>query len=110
MADFYIKRNDRYPSIQQTLLISDTAVRDLTGCTVKFIMWLKSTGAVKINASASVVAPTTGGVVRYDWAASDTDTAGRYDAEWEVTETTSGKIETFPNNCALPIYILEDGA
>jgi uncharacterized protein YfaS (alpha-2-macroglobulin family) len=37
------------------------------------------------------------GVVRYSWGTDDTDEAGRYRAEFEVTYA-DGSVETFPND------------
>lgn len=56
------------------------------------------TGAVKISEAAAVIEiATVTPTVRYDWIAGDTDTAGTFEAEFEVTYSDS-TIETFPND------------
>ena len=105
MADFSLKAHDRLPSIQATLLSGGVAV-DLTGCTVKFVMAEKTSGVVKITSAATVVTAASG-IVRYDWAAIDTDTPGSYQAEWEVTDA-GGKKQTFPTLTYHTIDILAD--
>jgi hypothetical protein len=103
-ADFSLKAFDRLPSIQATLSA------DITGATVSFIMRPKAGGAVKVNAPAVVVSIDTAAktsVVRYDWAATDTDIPGEYQAEWEVT-FTGGKVQTFPTLTYHSIDVLAD--
>ena len=100
-----VKRNDRVPSVFATLLSGVTPI-DLTGSTVKFIMRQRGGAAVKVNAAAVVVSATAG-TVRYDWGATDTDTAGLYDAEFEITTAVSKKY-TCPNARHLEVLVFED--
>lgn len=104
-TDFTIKRRDQLPPIQATLRDATNTIVNLTAATVRFIMVNKDTGDV-LDQPATVV-DANGGVVRYDWVAGDTDTAGNYSAEFEVT-FASGKAETFPNSKNLAIKIPED--
>jgi hypothetical protein len=104
---YLMKRNDRMPSLETTLYNGSVPL-DLTAATsVKMIA--KGFGATtpKIDAAMTVVAPATGGVVRYDWLAADTDTAGTYRLEFEVTWNT-GKKQTIPNHGYDELVIAED--
>ena len=101
---FYLKRGDTSPSLLYAL--SPTSVV-LTGATVRFNMRLKG-GAVKVNRAAAVIVTATGTpTVRYDWSAADVDTAGFYEAEFEVTYS-GGAAETFPNGDYIQVNITAD--
>lgn len=96
MADtiFRLKQNDLRPSIESYLWLSTDAAQDLSGATVRFLMRPKGSTTPKVAAAAVVVAANH---VRYDWVGTDTDTAGTYEAEWEVT-LSGGLPITFPND------------
>ncbi len=100
-----VKRNDLQPSVFATLLNGVTPI-NLTGSTVKFIMKARGGTTTKVNA-ACVVLSVTAGTVRYDWAGTDTDTAGLYDAEFEIT-TVASKKYTCPNSRHLEVNVFED--
>lgn len=103
METFYLKTGDTSPALIYTLSPSST---DLTGATVRFNM--RSHSGVKISRAAAVVVTETGTpTVRYNWQPSDTDTAGYYTAEFEVT-WPGGIIETFPNVDYIRVTITED--
>lgn len=109
MAEFNIKQDDRLPNLRVALAIDGVAL-DLTSCTVVFKMQLQGTclpeTPLKISAPASVVAPPTAGIVEYEWAAGDTDTPGRYDAEFEVT-TSGGLVFSTPTVGFLRVNVTE---
>jgi hypothetical protein len=100
-----VKRNDLAPSVVGTLTNADGTVVNLTGSTVRFKM-RDNRGQLKVNALATVTSPAAG-AVSYDWVLGDTDTAGPFQAELEVT-LPSGKVETFPNRGFIPVLIDED--
>lgn len=82
------------PSITETILNKDGTAHDLTGQTVKFKMRPVGSSTLKVNTAATIVnAPGVDGKVRYDWAGTDTDTAGHYLIWWEVTTTAGGKTQ-----------------
>jgi hypothetical protein len=105
-VDFYIKKDDQLPEIEATLRDADLVAVDITGnIGVRFIMAAKG-GAVKVDASATVVSAV-GGVVKYSWQEPDTDTAGNFIAEFEV-EFSDGRLETFPNSTNINIKVTPD--
>lgn len=100
---FTIKRGDLLPLYRAQLTYTDpeTAVVtpvDLTGAaSVKFIMSAVTPpgGIAKVSAAAAFVDRPTG-IVEYTWIAADTNLAGSYNVEFEVTWTTGTKPQTFP--------------
>ena len=108
-ADFTLKAHDRLPSISATLNVDLSPA----GTVVKFIMLAantdgtpKSGATPTVNSPAVVVSTGVSSVVRYDWAAADTATAGSYVAEWQAT--INGKPQTFPTGSYHTIAILAD--
>jgi len=89
MPSITIVQNDTRPSILATLVNA----ADLTGASAVFTM-VDSSGNKKVDRAVCVVLPSTS-QVRYDWQSGDTDTAGVYYGEFEVTYS-DGKVQTFP--------------
>jgi len=105
MSDqFIIKQNDTLPTLTAVLKDSTGTVVDLTNCSVTFKMG--SEIATKTN-SAALITSATGGGVKYQWTASDTDTAGIYLGEFEVVKP-DGLKETFPNSEPFRVVIRQD--
>ena len=102
LIEFCIKQNDTRPIIQATL----TGI-DLTGATARFLMRLRGDKSSKVATTATISDNGPPGVVRYNWASGDTDTAGIYEGEFEIT-FSGGLIETYPNGEYIRITILED--
>ena len=103
---FYIKQNDTQPAFQAILEDGGGVPINLDGATVRFHMRSIGTKVVKVDESASVISAV-GGIVRYTWAAGDTDTIGSFQAEFEVTYPDDS-IETFPNDGYIRVEILDD--
>ena len=104
---FYIKQNDTAPSIRATLKDGSGNAIDLSNATVRFHM-KDLAGTIKIDAAANIIIPATNGVVQYAWQSGDTDTAGSYYAEFEVTYTTDSTVESFPNDGNIGILITKE--
>jgi len=102
MSDtFYIKQGDTSPAIQYALSPASVI---LTAATVVFNMRAVG-GTVKISREAATITTATGTpTVQYNWTADDTDTAGLFQAEFEVTYS-DGTIETFPNASYIQVNI-----
>lgn len=102
-AVFYIKRGDRGPSVEATLLGPDPDREPIV---------LTNASAVRFKMEpsldeAAVIVSAAEGTVRYDWAASQTDTAGKFKAEFEI-EWNDGRLQTVPNRGYIAVYITED--
>jgi len=93
---FTIKRGDTSPSIKTFLKDSAGAAVDLTGATVRIHMKAVGASALKVDEEMTVVNAASG-IVFYSWSSSDTDTAGTYYVEFQVTKADNS-VETFPNN------------
>jgi len=107
MSDiFYIKQNDTSPAIAAQLLDANGDAVNVAGASVAFNMRTRG-GAVKVNAAAGSVVNASEGRVKYSWDAADTDTIGRYEAEFQVTYADSS-IETFPNTGYITVIIQDD--
>jgi hypothetical protein len=103
---FYLKQHDLLPALRVRLLDETTPV-DLTNATsVKMLMKSRRSG-LKVNAPMTIDANRTLGVVSYAWQIGDTDTAGDYNAEFQVTWPT-GKPQTFPARGHVIITIEKD--
>ena len=87
-----IVQDDTRPPLEFNLTQDGSPV-DLTGSTVRFYMKDATTGTVKINGSTCTITDAPKGKCTYLWQASDTNTAGGYVGEVEVT-FPDGKIQT----------------
>lgn len=103
MIDFFLAKGDSAPSIQVTLLNADETPVDLTGCTVVFRTRPKNKSDV-LSGGACTIVNATAGIVRYDWALTDTDPTGIYLGEWVVT-FASGKEMTLPSDKPVEIQV-----
>ena len=116
MADFYIKQGDDRPPLQATLEDGLGNRVDIDGADVLFIMRFirdpdtgRRPGPVLLSSPANndQAGEATKGDVSYDWSPGDTDIAGGYRAEWEVTFQDGG-VETFPDYKHLRIAIIDE--
>jgi len=103
---FTIKKGDTSPSIQSTLKDASGTAVDIAGATVKIHMKAVGSSVLKVDQTMTIV-NASGGIVKYDWTAPDTDTVGTYYVEFEVTYFDN-TIETFPNNQNLTISVVRE--
>jgi len=99
----YRKVGDTSPTLDIICKDSDGNVVPVTGATVQFHLRLCGSAALVIDAAGSVV-DGPAGHVRYTPQAGDFDTAGFYEAEYEVTFSDSS-VETFPNDGNLQLIV-----
>lgn len=102
---FNIKQNDTLPKLRMLLTDTDGVPLDLTGAAVLFRMQPKAGGANKVSRAGAVVSPATGGIVEYAWQAGDTDTIGKFNAEWVLTY--SDGIRTVPSSSFATIVVAD---
>jgi hypothetical protein len=102
---FYLKQSDTSPVLEATLEDGEGSPVDLDGASVDFQLSEPRNGSQVLDESATVH-DGDNGVVRYDWASSDTDTPGRFQGEFVVTYA-DGAVETFPNVGYYDIIISE---
>lgn len=105
MSIFYIKRNDTSPAISGTCQDADGNAIDLSGAAVRFHMF-DQYGNEVVDAAATIISAAAG-TVKYEWQAADTDVAGFFHSEFEVTYSDSS-IETFPNYGYQKVHVYED--
>ncbi len=103
---FRIKTNDTSPKLAVTLEDALGNAIGLAGCSARFHMKAFGASALKIDAVASIESNDLG-IVEYSWTGTDTDTAGTYYGEIEVTYADN-TVETFPNSGYFTIIIKED--
>ena len=103
---FRIKTNDTSPKLAVTLEDALGNAIGLAGCSARFHMKAFGASSLKIDAVASIENDVLG-IVEYAWTGTDTDTAGTYYGEIEVTYADNS-VETFPNNGYFTIIIKED--
>tara|TARA_Y100000310_G_C20686505_1_gene819364 strand:+ start:890 stop:1225 length:336 start_codon:yes stop_codon:yes gene_type:complete len=104
---FFIKQNDTTPALEVFLQDSRGRPVNLTGATVGFHMRLESDQTVKITSGSVTVESATKGHVSFAFSATNTDTAGNYEGEFQVT-FAGGAVETFPNDDYIKVIITDD--
>jgi len=106
---FFIKQNDTTPALEAFLQDGRGRAVSLTGATVVFHMRLASDLSAKITDGTTSVVKATKGQVKFDFSASNTDTPGIYQGEFQVT-FSNGDIETFPNDDYIKVIMVDDVA
>jgi len=109
--EFKIKRGDQFPPI--TIRIKDKKTGgnfDLSGGSATFSMKDKDDNVVIDTESATIESPPTDGRVTYSWSGTDTDIAGRFRGEFELTGVTlaGGKKFSAPQSGFVEVFIEQD--
>jgi len=92
---FHLKRGDTGPSLQGSIVDDEGNAVNITGASVQFHMRQRGSGSVKVDKPATISNASEGDVI-YNWEVEDTNEAGIFEIEWEVT-FSDGTVETFPN-------------
>ncbi len=109
---FQIKRHSTRPQFRVSITKKNSAgvvePFPLTGATaVRFLMRLAGQTSLKVDA-AGVIEDEDGGVVRYDWVPTDTDTPGVYEGEIEITYVDPDNLTIPTNQKFFSITVYED--
>ena len=104
---FYIKQNDTKPVLRARLLDSAGNVVNVTGATVVFSMRTRPGGATKVDKQACTINTAVLGAVQYAISAANTNTADRYEGEFQVT-FSDASVQSFPNNTYIDITVTDD--
>jgi len=84
-ATFVTKRHSRRPYLRLAVTNSSGVAFDFTGAVgVTFVMYDEA-GTQKVKSPGVIETPLANGVLKYEWAAVDVDTAGEFRAEFDVS-------------------------
>jgi hypothetical protein len=92
--DFFIKQGDTRSPYVRTLEDANLDPVNLAGAAVVYHM--VSLGGAETVTGPATITDAANGQVTYSWQPNDTEVAGIYFAEWQVT-FSGGAVETFPN-------------
>lgn len=108
---FKMKQNDTLPAIQvkiKTVGCLDSVIPfNLSGVTACTFSMADDCGNLKISSMPAAINCYSGGSVQYNWIEGDTDSAGKYKAEFELF-FSDGKKLTIPTLGAIEVNILKD--
>ena len=104
---FHIKQNDDTPKLDVALQDDRGRPVDLTGATTILHMRNSADDTMKIDGGSTVLLSASRGEVRYEWSVSNTNTAGNFEAEFQVTHA-DGSIQTFPDDGYIDVIITDD--
>jgi len=96
MVDWDMKRNDTSPAFEMQCQNNAGDGVDISNAVAKFHLAEYNSGNIVVDKIATITDETQG-KVKYQWEPEDTETAGLYGAEVEVTYQ-DGEVETFPND------------
>lgn len=108
-ADFYIKTGDTSEPLRVQLLDSAGDPKDLTDAIVNVKLEVVGGDTYKVDAGGIIGTPAEG-KARYEWSSGDTDTAGYYNAVFEVEydAVTTVTDETLTYSNGTDVYALSN--
>ena len=109
-----VKQGDTTPFLSATLKDVNLDPVDLTDATIRLLLhdaftWLEALAEDAVNDQVGDGSDGSKGQVHYEWQAGETDTAGLYRGEFEVTYYDQ-TIESFPNGSYIFVEILPKSA
>lgn len=108
---FQIKQNDTLPSLSINLksraCLDSVVAFNLSGVTACTFSMIDNCGNLKVSSMPATITCYSGGKVQYAWNPGDTDTAGKFKAEFELFFSDGNKM-TVPTLGAIDVNILKD--
>jgi len=108
---FQLKQNDTLPALEinvKTRGCLDSVIAfNLSAVTACTFSMADDCGNLKISSMSAFITSYSGGCIQYDWVTGDTDTAGKYRAEFELF-FSDGKKLTVPTLGVIEVNILKD--
>ncbi len=101
-----LRQGDTLPILAAQLFEADGTAAVLTGRTCTVTMRNQLNKVAVVSAAACTVVNALTGLVSYAWQSADTAAAGNFEAEFRVTTTSGGALESYPNAVFIPITIL----
>lgn len=112
-SDFYVKQGDTWPALGEVDPIvlkagppGSEVVIPLTGAAVKFLARKLDDPLTTIEGNCDLVVAANG-TIKYQWATGDTDVAGDYQVEFQITFGDS-RIGTVPTEGYYTLKITDD--
>lgn len=107
----YIKQNDLQPLYYAQVKDANGDVIDITGATIRVTLKDADDNSLKVNRGTTGITleDEANGKFSYTWQAGDTDTAGKFYIEFEITPSAGGKftVPADPDEIAV-VYIEPD--
>lgn len=108
---FQMKQNDTLPALQINIksrsCLDSIVPFNLSGVTACTFSMADNCGNLKISSVSASITSYSGGCVQYNWVDGDTDTDGKFKAEFELF-FLDGKKMTVPTIGVIEVNILKD--
>ena len=108
---FQIKQNDTLPALQVNIkavgCLDSVIPFNLSGVTACTFSMANDCGDLKISSMPASINSASGGSIQYNWVIGDTDTHGKYKAEFELFFSDGNKM-TVPTIGTIDVNVLKD--